>query len=211
MLFRVSALALLALTSVGSSAAVAQSDPARATAANWRSVATRADRGRIRAWRSSWIEALAQGRGNGQGPEIAAQGPLLNPDAGLPDGAAVPPGNYRCRTIKLGTRRTGMPTYAAYPASRCRVVAPAAGPMRFIELTGTQRVVGHLYPDTARRMVFLGSVELGDERDALRYGSDQERNAPAIVERIGPRQWRLVFPRPSFESIIDVMELVPEG
>ena len=29
------------------------------------------------------------------------------------------------------------------------------------------------------------------------------------VERIGAKRWRVVFPRPRFESIVDVMELVP--
>ena len=30
-----------------------------------------------------------------------------------------------------------------------------------------------------------------------------------IVERIGPARWRLIMPRPAFESTMDVLELVP--
>jgi len=29
------------------------------------------------------------------------------------------------------------------------------------------------------------------------------------VERVGERRWRMVLPRPTFESIVDVIELVP--
>ncbi|MDB5668625.1 MAG: hypothetical protein JWL74_1575, partial [Alphaproteobacteria bacterium] len=35
------------------------------------------------------------------------------------------------------------------------------------------------------------------------------RDMAGIVERIGDRRWRIVLPRPSFESIVDVLELVP--
>jgi hypothetical protein len=32
-----------------------------------------------------------------------------------------------------------------------------------------------------------------------------------VFERIGERRWRLVFPYPHYESVIDVLELIPEG
>jgi hypothetical protein len=50
---------------------------------------------------------------------------------------------------------------------------------------------------------------LGDESRALQYGRDTERDVAGFVERIGPNRWRLIMPRPHFESIMDVMELVP--
>jgi hypothetical protein len=66
-----------------------------------------------------------------------------------------------------------------------------------------------IYPDSTRRMIFLGTLQLGDERRSLRYGVDSERDMAGLVERIGDRRWRVVFPRPTFESIVDVLELVP--
>ena len=35
------------------------------------------------------------------------------------------------------------------------------------------------------------------------------RDVAGYVERIGPDRWRLVMPKPHFESQLDVMELVP--
>jgi hypothetical protein len=52
---------------------------------------------------------------------------------------------------------------------------------------------------------------LGDERRALQYGQDEQRDVAAYVERIGPSRWRLLMPQPHFESRFDVMELVPQG
>jgi hypothetical protein len=57
--------------------------------------------------------------------------------------------------------------------------------------------------------VFLGTLALGDEQGAMQYGVDEMRNVAGYVERIGPNRWRLVMPRPHFESRLDVMELVP--
>jgi hypothetical protein len=66
-----------------------------------------------------------------------------------------------------------------------------------------------IFGDNDRRKIFLGTLMLGDEARALDYGTDPQRDMAGIVERIGPNRWRIVFPRPAFESIVDVMELVP--
>jgi hypothetical protein len=59
--------------------------------------------------------------------------------------------------------------------------------------------------------VFLGTIVLGDEQRALQYGRDTERDVAGYVERIGADRWRLIMPRPHFESQMDVMELVPSS
>ena len=59
------------------------------------------------------------------------------------------------------------------------------------------------------RSVFLGALVLGDEDRALQYSQDQSRDIAGFVERIGPDRWRLLMPKPHFESQLDVMELVP--
>ena len=96
----------------------------------------------------------------------------------------------------------------AYPFFDCRISA-GGGPMDFVKLTGSQRPVGRLFPDSDRRLVFLGTLQLGDEQGVLRYGRDQDRDMIGLLERIGERRWRLVFPYPHFESLVDVIELVP--
>ena len=174
----------------------------------WQAAATRHDRERLQGWRSAWTDGLAAARAAGHHDDIDRQGALLDPDAALP-GAVPPAGDYRCRVTKLGAKSEGLLDYVAYPAFLCRIEAAEGGTLGFTKLTGSQRPVGRLFPDTARRMIFLGTLQLGDEVGTLRYGHDAERDMIGILERVGERRWRLVFPSPAFESLVDVLELVP--
>jgi hypothetical protein len=176
-------------------------------AENWRSVATTQDRERIRGWYDSWQAALASARSGGHGAELAREAVLLEPQAALPN-AHLPPGDYACRVIKLGAARPDNLSYIAYPGFRCRVAAEQ-DIFSFTKLTGSQRPVGLIFADNDRRKIFLGTLMLGTETSALDYGTDPQRDMAGIVERIGPNRWRIVFPRPAFESIVDVIELVP--
>jgi hypothetical protein len=65
-----------------------------------------------------------------------------------------------------------------------------------VKLTGSQRPTGHLFPDSDRRTIFLGTLILADESMAIRYGRDRERDMAGVVERIGRQRWRLVLPYP---------------
>ena len=178
-----------------------------APAADWRSVATSRDRERLRDWRDAFASALKAARAAGHAQSIGAEGSLLEPDAALA-GPAIPNGDYRCRVIKLGAKSEGMLDYVAYPAFICRISAEGRV-QRLAELTGSQRYVGLIFASDALRHVFLGTIVLGDERRAMHYGRDAERDVAAFVERIGPNRWRMLMPRPHFESQIDVLELVP--
>lgn len=178
-------------------------NPAR----DWRLIATAPDRVRLRDWRSSFVEALADARRSGAGARIAAEGTLLTPDAALP-GPGLPNGTYSCRVTKLGAKAAGLPDYIAYPPFICRV-RPERGLQGFAKLTGSQRHVGLILPGDALRNVFLGTLMFGDENRALQYGGDPDRDVAGYVERIGNKRWRLILPRPAFESKMDVIELIP--
>jgi hypothetical protein len=175
----------------------------------YKEVISENDRVRLRDWRKSFEAALKDARTAGHAAEIAREGALLDPDAALA-GPAMPNGEYRCRVIKLGAKDTGNLDLVSYPGFRCRVTADKQL-QRLAKLSGSQRYVGLIFPDDAIRSVFLGTLVLGDERRALQYGQDQQRDVAGYVERIGPNRWRLVMPRPRFESQLDVMELVPKG
>ncbi|UVO55451.1 DUF4893 domain-containing protein [Sphingomonas sp. SUN039] len=177
------------------------------TAPDWRALASRDDLRRIRTWRDAFVEALAEAAASGDTARVAAEGNLLDPDAAL-DGAAIPAGRYRCRTIKLGSAGAKGLGFVAYPGFDCRVSVQGAATV-FEKLGGSQRPTGRLYPGGAQRQVFLGTLVLGDEIRALGYGRDATRDMAGAVERIGPQRWRLVFPYPRFESTLDVIELVP--
>lgn len=185
--------------------AAGQVFPARTS--NWRAVVTADDRERLREWRSSFTTALARARAAGHSADLAREGRLLVPDAAIPGG--IPNGRYRCRIIKLGAKSEGLLDYIAYPPFACRV-QQERDVQGFAKLSGSQRPVGLIFSNDALRQVFLGTLVLGDEDRSMQYGRDAERDIAAWVERIEERRWRMVLPAPHFESLTDVVELVPE-
>lgn len=173
---------------------------------DWRVIATDNDRLRLRDWRDAFVSALAAARASGHANEIAREGALLEPDAAK--GGPIPNGLYRCRVIKLGAKSPGMLDFVSYPAFNCSV--QQRGKLQsFAKLGGSQRQAGIIFPNDQLRQVFLGTLMLADESRAMQYGVDEDRDVAGFVERIGDNRWRLVMPKPHFESIMDVMELVP--
>lgn len=202
---------LSALLAAGcaSGAVETASAPMSPAALDWRQIATDSDRHRIRQWRSAWMKGLAQARVGGHAADVAREGVLLQPDAAA-QWRDPPEGEYDCRVIKVGSRSGGTLDYVSYPSFTCRI-RDEAGMMSFAKLTGSQRPLGMFLPGRGDRMIFLGTLQLGDERRALTYGRDRERDMVGVLERIGEGRWRLVFPYPHFESTIDVLELTPKA
>ena len=194
------ALAMLALTACATTSAAPQTP-------GWQSVATEADRTRLREWRTAFTKALEQARGAGHAADITREGFALEPDAAR--GGPIPNGDYRCRVIKVGAKSEGLLNFIAYPAFKCRV-SQQGELQHFDKLNGSQRPHGTIYSADQLRSVFLGTMVLGDETRAYQYGRDPERDLAGWVERIGERRWRIVFPYPHYESTLDVMELIQE-
>ncbi|WP_241491914.1 DUF4893 domain-containing protein [Sphingomonas endophytica] len=205
------AMLLLCLAGCGGrrTAAPMPTPPAAVEPGDWRTVATAADRDRLRRWRDAWTGALTAAR-RAAAAEVAAQGPLLAIDAALP-GPVPPRGRYRCRVVKLGAKIAGQRDYLAYPWFDCLVTPTADGEAQLAKLTGSQRQVGTIYRAEGTRAAFLGTLTLGDEVRPFAYGRDRTRDVAGWVERIGARRWRLAMPYPAFESTLDVLELVPAG
>ncbi|MDQ3140411.1 MAG: DUF4893 domain-containing protein [Pseudomonadota bacterium] len=202
------ALGLAACTSGGAEMSAAMREVPEEYA-DWRTIATQSDRVRLRQWRTAWVEGLEKANAGGHSAALVKEGVLLQPDAAIA-WESPPAGDYRCRTLKVGAKAEGMLDYVAYPPFDCRLRAEN-GLISFAKLTGSQRPLGLMLPDTSRRMIFLGTLQLGDERMAMQYGRDRERDMVAVVERVGAQRWRMVFPYPHFESTVDVLELVPRG
>ena len=130
-----------------------------------------------------------------------------------PDGAlaapAPPPGSYRCRVIKLGTQGVRKPAFATHKTFFCYVEAEG-NRLNITKQTGSQRPAGWIYPDVdERRLVFLGTLALGDEKEPVPYGENKQRDLAGLVERVAPYRYRLVVPWPRLNSKLDVIELVP--
>lgn len=199
------AVLLPGLLALGACAGGASPVRSAADGPDWRRVATPADRVRLRGWRTAFMTGLQQARAAGHAADIAREGRLLEPDAGRPE--RPPSGDYRCRVLKLGSRGAGGLGYVAYPAFGCRI-DDEGSVASFKKLTGSQRPVGVILSG-GPRLVFLGTLVLGDEVRALDYGRDPDRDMVGAVEALGEGRWRLILPYPRHDSVMDVIELVP--
>jgi len=175
---------------------------------DWRGVVTASDRARYERLDAAWDLALQQARRQRGSGDLASTGDLIGPDAARPS-VTPPVGDYRCRTVKLGSQggEEGL-GYVVYSWFACRIEQTPRG-LKFSKLTGSQRPAGLLFPENDRRMILLGSMALADDPPANSYGQRPDRDLIAALERIGERRWRLVIPWPQNESNLDLIELVP--
>lgn len=213
-LFRPSVLIALAALSVSACATPPPPPPipggpgAGPVLRDWRGIVTAGDRDRYNRLDAAWSLALQQARRQRGSGDLASTGDLIDPDAARPS-VAPPPGDYRCRTVKLGSQggEDGL-GYVVYGWFDCRIEQTPNG-LKFVKTTGSQRPAGLLFPENDRRMVLLGSMALADEPPANSYGQRPDRDLVAVLERIGEARWRLAIPWPQYESNLDLIELVP--
>ncbi len=175
---------------------------------DWRKVASATDAGLLNRLDEAWDTALTRARRDGYAPELKALGALVVADAAQSGRLHPAPGNYRCRTIKLGVRGDVGTGFVAYPYFACRVELTAGGDLILEKTTGSQRIRGLLYPDTDNRLVYVGTQSWGNERGFPTYGRQPERDQAGVLERIGERRWRLAIPFPKQESQLDIIEIV---
>ena len=177
------------------------------TSEAWKSVATAADEDRLSRLGLAWQEALAEAK-KGDAADVRKEGKLLLPRSGLPRPAPTP-GSYNCRLIKLGKATAKGKPYESFKPFFCYVQIEG-DQLTIVKQTGSQRPAGRLWDDDDdNRMIFLGSLALGDEDLPLAYGDDPKRDMAGVLERIAPFRWRLVIPWPQSTSKLDVFELTP--
>ena len=177
---------------------------------DWRGIVAHGDRDRLQRIDAAWDLALQQARRQRGSGDLSSLGELIDPDAARP-GVAPPAGNYRCRTVKLGSQggEEGL-GYVVYGWFACRIEDTPAG-LKFTKLTGSQRPSGLLFPENHQAMVLLGFMALAQEPAANSYGPNPDRDLIAELERIGEARWRLVIPWPRNESNLDLIELRPSN
>ena len=174
----------------------------------WKGIASAADEGRINRLGLAWQDGIAQAR-PGHRREIESEGLLLKPLAALPRPEPTP-GSYNCRLVKIGRSEPKGPLYEKFKPFYCYVLSDDQGALTIVKQTGSQRPAGQLFADDdPNRMVFLGSLALGDEKEPVAYGEDAKRDMAGVFERIAPFRWRLVIPFPPSGAKIEVFELTP--
>ena len=173
----------------------------------WKAVATAADKDRLARLGLAWQEALDEA-GKTNAADIRREGKLLLPRSALPRPEPTP-GSYNCRLIKLGSATPKGKPYETFKPFFCYVEVED-NLLTIVKQTGSQRPAGRLWEDDElTRLVFLGSLALGDESTPVGYGDDPKRDMAGVIERIGPFRWRLVIPWPQSTSKLDVFELTP--
>jgi len=181
----------------------------QAGTADWREVVSVEDAAALSRLDQAWRLARAEAENKGFAEEVEALGPLVDPNAGRDGRLQPPPGTYRCRAIKLGSNGPGGVGYLEYPFFRCTIELTPGGDLILTKTTGSQRTRGRLYPDTDRRLVFIGAQAWGaDETGFPRYGERRIRDQVGAFERIGSDRWRLVIPWPKVDSKLEILELV---
>jgi hypothetical protein len=171
---------------------------------NWRDYARPQDADRLARLDQAWATALKLAVDKGHGAELTALGPLADPHARALPHPQPGPGDYRCRTYKLG----GALGFVSYPWFACRVELTPGGDLVLTKTSGSQRTTGKLYPRDDTSLVYLGGQAWGsDEAKAPAYGAAPERDQVGILQRIGETRWRLALPWPRVESDLDLMEI----
>ena len=190
---------------VGARPSVEVGAPLKAEA--WKAVATAADEDRLARLGLAWQQALAEAK-KSNSADVRREGRLLEPRGALPRPAPTP-GSYNCRLIKLGKASAKGRAFESFKPFFCYVEVED-DLLTIVKQTGSQRPAGRLWEDDEpTRLVFLGSLALGDEQQPLAYGEDPKRDMAGVLERIGPFRWRLVIPWPQGNSKLDVFELTP--
>lgn len=181
---------------------------ATAAQAGWQDVASQFDQQRLARIDESRSKAMSEAQGGASASDVSTIHAVMDA-RGEPASVSSLPGNYRCRTIKLG----GITPDVIYSWFRCRISMKSGGP--YLEkLSGSQYTNGYLYPKGDGRFVYLGaSSVIGEPRHAY-SGDGATVGAPVtpddqigLLTKIGPGHFRLEMPFPLQESVMDVLEL----
>lgn len=174
----------------------------------WQNIASSEDANRIRRLGTAWSAGLEEARRAGFTNDINAEGKLLNASAAQAKPAPTP-GSYSCRMIRLGRERPRGPAFQKFKPFFC-YVGVEGELFTIVKQTGSQRPAGRLWEDdNPTRLIFLGTIALGNEEEARAYGEDPRRDTAGILERIAPFKWRLVIPFTQTGARLDIFELTP--
>lgn len=174
----------------------------------WQDVARSEDANRIRRVVTAWSTGLDEARSAGFDAGIKSEGKLLDPGAALAKPAPTP-GSYSCRMIRLGRESGRGPAFQKFKPFFCYV--DVEGELfTIVKQTGSQRPAGRLWEDdNPTRLIFLGTLALGNEEEARAYGEDPSRDMAGVFERVAPFRWRLVIPFSQSGARLDIFELTP--
>ena len=175
----------------------------------WTGVASAADRNRINRTALAWQAGL----GRGAAPAAFARRSAAKAACSSVAAAWRAPRRPRGRTAAGSSRSADRPSAAR--RSRSSSPSSATSTSRVSCSRSSSRPAASGPPGACgptqipTRLIFLGSLALGNEEEARAYGDDPRRDVAGVFERIAPFVWRLVIPFPQDGTKVQVFELTP--
>lgn len=164
-------------------------------------IITASDKVRLASHETTKAQALSEARKGGEPADIAKLNDIFAaPTLGFGENFDMT-GNWQCRTIKLG-KTTPLVIYSWF---KCRVTDDGSGWM-LEKISGSQRTKGRFFTDSDTRLIYLGSGFIAGEKPK-KYGSGADTDEVGYAYRMSTNSFRIEFPSPALESILDVLEL----
>ena len=166
-----------------------------------------ADEARLDNFDAAFGDAMMQALSGGAAQDVAA---LTRALSGQPQiaFAADLPGEWSCRTIKLG----GISPLVVYSPFKCRFTATDRG-FAFEKLTGSQLTRGEITLREGQAVYtgvgYVRGESPPDYADLTEdfTSSGKVQSDVAVFQRISPTRARLLFPAPAVESNFNILEL----
>jgi hypothetical protein len=164
-------------------------------------IITAADKARLEAHETTKAQALSEARQGGEPADIAQLNDIFAVSTlGFGENFDMT-GNWQCRTTKLG-KTTPLVIYSWF---KCRVTDDGYGWM-LEKISGSQRTKGRFFTDSDTRLIYLGSGYIAGEKPK-KYGSGADTDEVGYAYRMSKDSFRIEFPAPALESVLDVLEL----
>ncbi|EJN03977.1 DUF4893 domain-containing protein [Phyllobacterium sp. YR531] len=165
------------------------------------SIITASDKARLETYETTKSQALDEARKGGEPADVAKLNETLStPTLGFSEDFDLT-GNWQCRTTKLG-KTTPLVIYGWF---KCRITDDGAGWL-LEKISGSQRTKGRFFTDSDTRLTYLGSGYVAGEQPK-KYGAGADTDEVGYAYRTSKDSFRIEFPAPARESLLDILEL----
>jgi len=110
-------------------------------------------------------------------------------------------GEWKCRTTKLGNE----PKLVIYGWFKCSITDDGSGWM-LEKTSGSQRTKGRFYTESDKRLTYLGVGYVAGDKPG-NYSAGPAVDQVGYAYRTGKNEFRIEFPSPAHESLMDILEL----
>jgi uncharacterized protein DUF4893 len=110
-------------------------------------------------------------------------------------------GEWKCRIAKLGDE----PKLVIYGWFKCHITDDGSG-WTLEKTSGSQRTQGRFYTERDNRLTYLGVGFVAGEKPG-NYGAGPDVDQVGYAYRTGNNEFRIEFPAPAHESLMNILEL----